>query len=114
MIKQVIILGGHIQALGLARQAKAMDIPVIVFIEDSYSVARYSRAVKKSVVFGNINNLNDYLAPYRDTDTLLFPTADEYVEFLSDNRETLSKHFMLGIPQKDVYQSSKLLCEVDQ
>ena len=104
MIKQVIILGGHIQALGLARQAKAMDIPVIVFIEDFYSVARYSRAVKKSVVFGNINNLNDYLAPYRDTDTLLFPTADEYVEFLSDNRETLSKHFILGIPQKDVIE----------
>lgn len=102
MIKQVVILGGHIQALGLARQAKAMGIPVVVFIEDSYSVARYSRAVKKSVVFGSIDNLNDCLAPYRDTNTLLFPTADQYVEFLDQNREDLSKHFVLGIPQSDV------------
>ena len=102
MIRQVIIIGGHIQALGLARQAKAIGIPVIVFIEDSYSVARYSRAVKKSVVFGSIDNLNDCLTPYLDTDTLLFPTADEYVEFLDKNRDYLSKHFVLGISQKDV------------
>jgi len=104
MIKHVVIIGGHIQALGLARQAKAIGIPVIVFIEDSYSVARYSRAVKKSVVFGSVDKLNDCLVPYQDTDTLLFPTADEYVEFLSDNRETLSKHFVLGIPQKDIVE----------
>ena len=104
MIKQVIILGGHIQALGLARQAKAMGIPVIVFIEDCYSVARYSHAVKKSVIFGKIDNLNDCLVTYRDTDTLLFPTADEYVEFLDKNREDLSRHFVLGIPQKDIIE----------
>ena len=104
MIRQVIIIGGHIQALGLARQAKAIGIPVIVFIEDSYSVARYSNAVKKSIVFGSIDNLNDCLAPYQDTDTLLFPTADEYVEFLDKNRDYLSKHFVLGIPQKDVIE----------
>lgn len=102
MIKQVIIFGGHIQALGLARQAKAMGIHVSVFTEDSYSVARYSRAVKETVVFGNIDNLNDYLVPYQNTDTLLFPTADQYVEFLDQNREDLSRHFVLGIPQKDV------------
>ena len=104
MIKQVIILGGHIQALGLSRQAKAIGIPVIVFIEDSYSVARYSSAVKKSVVFGSVDKLNNYLAPYQDTDTLLFPTADEYVEFLDKNRDDLSRHFVLGIPQKDVIE----------
>lgn len=104
MIKQIIILGGHIQALGLARQAKAIGIPIIVFIEDTYSVARFSRAVKKTVVFGRIDNLNNCLAPYRDTDTLLFPTADQYVEFLDQNREDLSKHFVMGIPQSDVIE----------
>lgn len=104
MIKQVIIIGGHIQALGLARQAKAIGIPVIVFIEDAYSVARYSSAVKKAVIFEKIDNLNDCLAPYQDTDTLLFPTADQYVEFLDKNRDDLSKHFVLGIPSKDVIE----------
>ena len=104
MIRQVIILGGHIQALGLARQANTTGIPVIVFTEDAYSVARYSNAVKKTVVFERIDNLYNCLIPYQDTDTFLLPTADQYVEFLDQSREDLSKHFVLGIPQKDVVE----------
>lgn len=100
MIKRVIILGGHIQALGLARQVFSMGIPVVLFIEDSYSVARFSRAVAKSVVFGSIDNLKDCLIPYQDTNSLLFPTSDQYVEFLADNKDFLIAHFVLGIPQK--------------
>lgn len=101
MIKRVIILGGHIQALGLARQVFSMGLPVVLFIEDSCSVARFSRAIDKSIVFGNINNLHNCLIPYRDTETLLFPTADQYVEFLTDNIDALTGHFVLGIPQKE-------------
>ena len=37
MIKQVILLGGHIQALGLAREINDLRIPVIIFIEDVYA-----------------------------------------------------------------------------
>jgi len=100
-MKQIIILGGHIQALGLARQAKAVGVPVILFIEDFYSVARFSSAVSKTVVFGSIDQLSDYLNPYKDSDTLLFPTADQYVEYLAENQDNLSDHFLLGIPQRD-------------
>lgn len=104
MIKQVIILGGHIQALGLARQAKSMGIPVILFIEDAYSIARYSTAVDKSVVFGSIDNMHKCLNPYQDTGALLFPTADQYVEFIADNQDDLSSHFVLGTPNKETVE----------
>ena len=43
--------------------------------------------------------MKDCLIPYQDTDTLLFPTADQYVEFLADNKDSLTEHFVLGIPQ---------------
>lgn len=101
MIRQVIIIGGHIQALGLVRQVHSLGMPVILFIEDAYSVARFSRAVSRSVVFGSVNDLGEYLIPYQDTDTLLFPTADPYVEYLEEHREALSAHFILGIPQTE-------------
>lgn len=101
MIKQVIIIGGHIQALGLARQAHATGVSVILFVEDTFSVARFSRSVTRTVVFGSLDHLSARLVSYQDTDSLLFPTADQYVEFLADNQESLSRHFVLGIPQKE-------------
>lgn len=98
MIKQVIIIGGHIQALGLARQVEKTGCAAILFLEDGYSVARYSNAVSKTVIFGSMDSLGDALLPYRDTETLLFPTSDPYVDYLADNYEKLSGHFILGIP----------------
>ena len=47
MIDNLFILGGHIQALGLARQAKRSGIGVFLFVPDIYSVARFSRCVDK-------------------------------------------------------------------
>ena len=44
MIKRVVIFGGHIQALGLARQVKAKGIEVVIVTDEGCSVARFSRA----------------------------------------------------------------------
>lgn len=101
MIKQVIILGGHIQALGLARQTDKLGIPVVLFIEDGYSVARYSRTVLKTVVFRTIDRLALCLRQYKDTDTMLFPTTDDYVDYLAEHYNELSKHFYVAIPNPE-------------
>lgn len=101
MVKQVIILGGHIQALGLARQTADLGIPVILFIEDGYSVARYSRTVKRTVVTGSEERLSDFLREYEDTDTMLFPTADNYVNYLAAHYVELKQHFIVGIPDPE-------------
>ena len=101
MLKQVIIIGGHIQALGLVRQARATGIRVVLFIEDAFSVARFSNMVSKTVVFGDVDRLGAFLIPYQDTGTLLLPTADQYVEYIAANQEALASHFVLGIPQSE-------------
>ena len=98
MVKQVIVIGGHIQALGLTRQAAKLGIRVVLFIEDVYSVARFSKTVQEIVVFGSIGGLDKYLRKYEDADTLLFPTSDEYIEYLVDNYDELRQKFILGIP----------------
>lgn len=102
MINQIIIIGGHIQALGLARQTAKLGIPVILFIEDGCSVARYSKSVYKTEVFGTTVRLALCLKQYEDTDTMLFPTADDYVDYLAVHYNELSKHFYVAIPDPEI------------
>ena len=52
-INKLILLGGHIQALGLARQACKCGVPVYVCLKDAYSVARYSNSVKDFFIIDN-------------------------------------------------------------
>ena len=108
MVKQVIIIGSHIQALGLARQASRMGVNVVLFIEERTSVARFSNAVHRTVWFRSLNRLGEYLEPYEDSDTLLFPTADPYVEYMAEHYDTLKEHFYMGIPTPELVE---LFCD---
>ena len=97
-IENVIILGGHIQALGLARQTYRIGVEVILLLHDGYSVARYSKAVSKVIICSDMNQLKKVLQPYTGKQTLLFPTSDEYIEYLADNYDELNKQYVVGIP----------------
>lgn len=100
-IDNVIILGGHIQALGLARQVHNMGVRVILFLQDGFSVARYSNAVDKILICADKNRIKEALQPFFGKQTLLFPTSDEYIEYLTDNYNELSQNYVLGIPKPD-------------
>ena len=50
MIQRVVIFGGHIQALGLARQIASLHKEVVLVVEEACSVARFSRSVKRAIV----------------------------------------------------------------
>ena len=88
-----IVLGGNFVGLGIVRSLGAHGIPTWVFDADrSKSIAQFSRytakfiEVKESIVdallqAGTEHNLNGWV---------LFPVADEYVELLSENRDSLS------------------------
>lgn len=99
MIENVIILGGHIQALGLARQAHSIGVRVILLLHDGYSVARFSKAVDKIVMCADMKNLKDTISPFAGKQTLLFPTSDDYIEYLTDNYQELNQQYVLGIPK---------------
>ena len=83
MIQRVVIFGGHIQALGLARQVKAKGLEVVLIVEDKYQVARFSRAVSRTIVAP----IEDWILKIEELElpnrgTMLFPTNDEAVEML--------------------------------
>ena len=102
MIQRVVIFGGHIQALGLARQVAALQREVVLLVEDSWSVARYSRAVNRTIVesMGNWSLVVEELE-LPNKGTLLFPTNDVAVEFLCVHYEDYKDRFALGVPKPD-------------
>lgn len=100
MINRVVILGGHIQALGLARQAKHEGCDVIVISNDSCSISRFSNATDKFFCVQSCELLNVVLK-FANSHTLLLPTSDDYIEFMVENIDVLSSKFIIQMPSKD-------------
>lgn len=104
MIQNVIILGNHIQALGLARQAKTMGVKVILAIPNKYSVAYFSNTVSETFFYRTVEDLYKkiYLCKTETKETLLFPTNDEMIEFLVKNYDEFNNSFYMGIPNPGI------------
>ncbi len=101
MIRKVLILGNHIQALGLARQIYQCGCEVILYTDSLYSITRYSKAVKQCFIFEDEADLMGKILKNAGDikESLLFPTNDKLVAFLSSNYQTLSQKFFIGIPE---------------
>lgn len=104
MIQRVVIFGGHIQALGIARQIATKRKEVILLIEDRCQIARFSRTVKHVVVCSKRDKWVGELAKLElpEQGTLLFPTNDEAVEWLCTHYDELKDRFVLGVPEPDI------------
>ena len=105
MIQRVVIFGGHIQALGLARQVKTKGIEVVIVTDDGCSVARFSKSVDRTIVapIGNWSLvISDLELPNKGT--MLFPTNDEAVEMLCGRYEEYKERFALGVPEPKVIE----------
>lgn len=99
MIHTVAILGGHIQALGLARQVKSLGLRVVVITDDGCSVARWSRAVDETIVYHSKEELVDKIEGIEDRKgVMLFPTSDDYIDLMVEHYEEWKERFYLAIP----------------
>lgn len=100
MIKRVAIIGGHIQALGLARQVAKLGIDAVLLVDSLWAVARFSKKVSHVYRYSNKEELMQIFQKLYlpEQSTLVFPTNDEAVEFLSEHYITLCQQFAMGIP----------------
>jgi predicted ATP-grasp superfamily ATP-dependent carboligase len=101
-INKLILLGGHIQALGLARQACKCGVPVYVCLKDAYSVARYSNSVKEFFIIDNDEKLEEKILSISDETTLLFPTSDDYIDYIVERYDNLNGKMQIGLPSLEV------------
>ena len=100
MIDSIIILGGHIQALGLARQAKSRQLKTILIAKDSFSIARFSHTIDQTIICKGDEDLIYELKQHESRSTMLFPTSDDYIKFILVHYDWLNSSFFLALPEK--------------
>jgi predicted ATP-grasp superfamily ATP-dependent carboligase len=104
MITTLYILGNHIQALGLSRQAKKIGLTVHLFNKEWASVARYSNTCDHFHLFKDDSHLLEILtsSASKAKDTLLIATNDSLINFLSVNNQELSSLYYVSVPSPSV------------
>ena len=104
MIKEIYILGNHIQGLGISRITKKLGYINTLFNNSGFSVARFSNTCDKFVKYTDTEQLLEILQT-REIDkktALLIPTNDSLVGFLSNNYEKLNRKYYLSIAPKKI------------
>jgi D-aspartate ligase len=93
----IIVLGGHVQGLGIIRIFGKNGIPSVLIDDTESNIARHSkycRAFHKSL------NILDTLRIFIQNDQykkwIIIPTNDAQVELLSKNKEELSFHYKVA------------------
>jgi predicted ATP-grasp superfamily ATP-dependent carboligase len=92
----VIVLGGHIQALGIVRTFGSLQIPSVVMDSKKINLAKFSKYCIKSYVVGYdaiLELLLSLASAGKYQGWLVFPTDDFHVRMLSENKDELSRHY---------------------
>ena len=104
MIDTVILLGNHIQGLGVARICRRAGMRVILYNEDRFCVTRFSNTCDQFIRFdGDTDLLAKLLGLGISRQTaLLMPTNDRFVGFLAQHYQVLGRKYQLSIPSPEI------------
>ena len=105
----VIVIGDHVQALGIIRSLGRRNIPVYLLHDKSFCIGRFSKYTKKFIKCPDINNssmLVDFLVEFakkeKANDWILIPTNDAAVYTLSKNKKILEEYYKVPTPSWDI------------
>jgi len=102
-----LVIGGHVQGLGLVRALGENDIPVYVLDETKYNIARFSKYCEKFLKIPEeiydsekkyVEFFSDLVKKEEISDWVVFPTDDRDVKFLSKNKEEFSEFLKITTP----------------
>ncbi len=95
----IIIIGGHVQGLGIARIYGRLNIPVILLDNVKINLTKHSKYCNKFILYKK-NELLDFLVALgkkeKYNNWLLIPTNDNGVGVLGNNKEVLSKYYKVS------------------
>lgn len=104
----VIVIGGHVQGLGIARIYGKNNIPVILLDNTRINLTRHSKYCQEFIKYEN-NKLLELLLIFGESrkynNWLLMPTNDRDVEILSKNKRDLSNFFKVSSESFDILQN---------
>jgi len=96
----VIVLGGHIQALGICRVLGHHGIPIVIIEGARFNLASHSRYCVKNYQIDDREIMQNLLSVSFTTSYngwLLMPTNDKHVKLLSENKEMLSRFYKVVV-----------------
>lgn len=106
--KGVVVMGGHVQGLGIVRIFGAKSIPCILLDKTQINITRHSRYCSKFIKIDPSKDIIEFLIninhKYNLKDWLLLPTDDNYVRILSLHKTTLEKFYKVGLDDWDVIE----------
>ena len=112
-MKGAVVIGGHVQGLGIVRMLGYKGIPVVLMDTTGYNIARFSKYCSKFIrmpgdIFESEQKFCEFLKEksfqHNFHDWLLFPTDDQTVAYLSRNKEKLSDYYKIWTPAWDVVE----------
>ena len=95
-VSGVIVLGGHVQALGITRAFGRLKIPVLIIDYRAGNISRHSKYCSGSCIVSDEKLLDFLRGLIRDNKYpgwVIFPTNDFHVQLLSQNKQELESHF---------------------
>jgi D-aspartate ligase len=104
----IIIIGGHVQALGIARILGELNIPVTILDSTSHNLARHSKYVKHFIKYKKGELLSKLLSLKKCQSyegQIIFPTNDEHVGILSQNKNDLGSYFKIASASWEVVEN---------
>lgn len=105
----VIVIGDHVQALGIIRSLGKRNIPVYLLHDKNLCISRFSRYTKRFIKTPGPNNEQefvDFMIKIAKNEQLegwiLMPTNDAAVRTLSKHKETLEEYYRVSTPSWDI------------
>jgi D-aspartate ligase len=105
----VIVIGDHVQALGIIRSLGRQNIPVYLLHDKNLCIGRFSRYTKryiKTLGASNETEFVDFMIKLAKNEHLegwiLMPTNDAGVYVLSRHKETLEDNYKVSTPSWEI------------
>jgi D-aspartate ligase len=105
----VIVIGDHVQALGIIRSLGRRGIPVYLLHDKNLCIGRFSRYTKRYIKTPGASNETEFvdfmikLAKKEQLEGwILMPTNDAWVYVLSKHKETLEEYYKVPTPSWDI------------
>ena len=100
-MKGAVVIGGHVQGLGIIRILGKHGIPCYLLDNTSVNVARHSRYCKKFFKIPDSSSLVEFLVNlskmHNLQDWMVIPTNDRHVKELSQNKLELEQYFKVCV-----------------
>ena len=105
-VTPAFILGDGVSALGIVRSLGRRGIPVYLFSSERDGIAEQSRYAKTTMLSEPKSHraiANDLLSAAKgfDQKPVLYYLTDDYLDFVSDNREQLQERFLFPISSRE-------------